>query len=81
MQHVLPSPRQLKRCSCPIIWRLLPLHPYFLNHTTIFHHAFDPLLLRVPAALCVFCVSEVGSQVVRTGMMISNSVGMLVGQG
>ena len=50
-------------CSCPIIWRLLPWHPYFLDHTTIFHHALDLLLLCVPASPCVSCVSQVGATV------------------
>ena len=63
MRTELPSPRQLKRCSCPIIWRLLLLHAYFLDHTTVLHHALHPLLLCVPTFPCVSCVAQVGATV------------------
>ena len=36
---------------------------FFLDHTTILHHALDLLLLCVPASPCVSCVPQVGAVV------------------
>ena len=39
------------------------MHPSFLDHTTVRHHALDPLLLCVPVFPCVSCVPQVGATV------------------